>query len=207
MAWRLAPGWFPPRPSTYAYALGLYLGDGCVSAQSRNAWVLQIRLDRAHPEIIAEAQRAIACLLPPACRVHVYDDRHCASSCVQASYQHWPEAFPQHGAGRTHNRPIVLREWQRVLLDKAPQAFLRGLIHSDGCRTINRFRTTLPSGRVAEYAYPRYFFSNRSADIRGLFCEYCDRLGIRWTQSNPRNISVAHRPSVALLDGFVGPKG
>ena len=76
----------------------------------------------------------------------------------------------------------------------------------DGCRTINRFKTELPSGRVAEYAYPRGFFSNRSADIRGLFCEYCERLGIHWTQSNPRNISVSHRRSVALLDSFVPAK-
>jgi hypothetical protein len=64
----------------------------------------------------------------------------------------------------------------------------------------------LPSGRVAEYAYPRYFFSNLSADIRALFCEYCERLGIRWTQSNHRNISVAQRRSVELLDEFIGPK-
>jgi hypothetical protein len=64
----------------------------------------------------------------------------------------------------------------------------------------------LPSGRVGEYAYPRYFFSNLSADIRGLFCEYCDRLGIRWTQSNHRNISVSHRSSVAAMDEFIGPK-
>jgi hypothetical protein len=64
----------------------------------------------------------------------------------------------------------------------------------------------LPSGRVAEYAYPRYFFSNLSPDIRGLFCEACDRLGLRWTQSNHRNISISHRASVALLDEFVGPK-
>jgi hypothetical protein len=83
---------------------------------------------------------------------------------------------------------------------------MRHLIHSDGCRTINRFKTKLPSGRIGEYEYPRYFFSNRSADIRGLFCEYCEVLGIRWTQSNPRNISVSHRDSVALLDSFVGPK-
>ena len=86
------------------------------------------------------------------------------------------------------------------------RGFLRGLIHSDGCRVINRFTTTLPSGRVAEYAYPRYFFSNLSADIRALFCEYCERLGIRWTQSNHRNISVAQRRSVALLDEFIGSK-
>ena len=92
------------------------------------------------------------------------------------------------------------------VVDRFPQEFLRGLLHSDGCRTVNRFTTLLPSGRVAEYAYPRWFFSNRSADIRGLFCEYCERLGIRWTQSNHRNISVSHRASVALLDAFIGPK-
>lgn len=97
-------------------------------------------------------------------------------------------------------------DWQRTIVDEHPEAFLRGLIHSDGCRSVNRFKTTLPSGRVAEYAYPRYFFSNLSSDIRELFCEYCDVLGIRWTQSNHRIISVSHRPSVARLDEFIGPK-
>jgi hypothetical protein len=70
----------------------------------------------------------------------------------------------------------------------------------------NTFTTRLPSGRDATYSYPRYFFSNESADIRAIFCDYCERLGLRWTQSNRRNISIAHRDSVALLDEFVGPK-
>jgi hypothetical protein len=118
----------------------------------------------------------------------------------------WPEAFPQHGPGRKHERKIELTDWQREVVDRFPEEFLRGLVHSNGCRTINRFKTKLPSGRVAEYEYPRWFFSNRSADIRGLFCEYCERLGIGWTQSNPRNISVSHRRSVALLDSFVSAK-
>ena len=109
---------------------------------------------------------------------------------VVGSSKRWPEAFPQHGPGRKHERKIELAAWQREIVDRFPQEFLRGLLHSDGCRTVNRFKTTLPSGRVAEYAYPRWFFSNRSAEIRALFCEYCERLGVRWTQSNPRNISV-----------------
>jgi hypothetical protein len=95
---------------------------------------------------------------------------------------------------------------QQAIVDVHPWAFLRGLLHSDGCRTVNRFSTTLPSGRVAEYAYPRWFFSNRSPDIRGLFCATCDAVGVRWTQSNARNISVSHRDSVALLDERVGAK-
>ena len=72
--------------------------------------------------------------------------------------------------------------------------------------TINRFKTKLPLGRVAEYEYPRWFFSNMSADIRGLLCATCDAVGVHWTQSNHRNISVSHRRSVALLDEHVGPK-
>jgi hypothetical protein len=125
---------------------------------------------------------------------------------VTAGSKHWPDLFPQMGPGRKHERPIVLAPWQREIVDAHPWPFVRGLIHSDGCRTVNRFKTLLPSGRVAQYAYPRYFFSNLSADIRGLFCESCEQLGLRWTQSNHRNISVSHRASVALLDESVGPK-
>ena len=67
-------------------------------------------------------------------------------------------------------------------------------------------RDLLPSGSVGKYSYTRYFFSNLSADIRGLFCATCDQVGVRWTQSNRRNISISHRASVALLDEHVGPK-
>jgi hypothetical protein len=118
----------------------------------------------------------------------------------------WLELFPQYGPGRKHERRIVLAAWQQRIVDGHLELFLRGLVHSDGCRTVNRFKTTLPSGRVAEYAYPRYFFSNLSADIRGLFCEACDALGLRWTLSNHRNVSVSHRTSVARMDAFIGPK-
>jgi hypothetical protein len=59
---------------------------------------------------------------------------------------------------------------------------------------------------VAEYVYPRYFFSNQSGDVRDIFCRHCELLGVHWTQSNPRNISISRRDSVARLDEFVGPK-
>jgi hypothetical protein len=59
---------------------------------------------------------------------------------------------------------------------------------------------------LGRYAYPRHFFTNSLADIRRIFCEHCELLGIRWSQSNSRNISVSHRDSVAVLDSFVGPK-
>ena len=62
--------------------------------------------------------------------------------CIEicASWQHWPCLFPQHGPGRKHHRSIVLEDWQNRIVGCYPRQLLRGLIHSDGCRTINRVR-------------------------------------------------------------------
>jgi len=166
---------------------------------------LSIACDAAYPGIIDEVATAIRTIASGS-RVHVNRRRASAAVAVVAGFRLWPDAFPQHGPGRKHERRIALADWQSKITGRQPEALLRGLIHSDGCRSVNRFRTTLPSGRLAEYAYPRYFFSNLSADIRAIFCRHCDLLGIRWTRSNPRNISVADRRSVAQLDRFVGPK-
>lgn len=134
--------------------------------------------------------------------------RHPQHNCdrVYSGWKLWPVIFPQTAPGKKHLRRIELAPWQWELVRHHRAQFLRGLIHSDGCRTVNRFKTKLPSGRVAEYEYVRYFFSNLSADIRGLFCTVCEEMGIRWTQSNHRNISVSHRDSVAKLEEIVGPK-
>ena len=192
-------------PAAYCYLLGAYLGDGCIQVSPRGAASVAFSLDSRYPRIIEEVRGAIGTLFDdtPANRLYRHDG---SVTVVQASHPALPFAFPQHGAGRKHTREIRLAPWQQELTHAHPRQLLRGLIHSDGCRCINRFKTRLPSGRVAEYEYPRYFFSNLSEDIRGIFCEHCELLGIRWTQSNPRNISISHRRSVALLDEFIGPK-
>jgi hypothetical protein len=200
-----SPTWRPDDARAYSYLLGAYLGDGCIQVLPRGAARLMISLDLAYPGIVTSVEQAARTLLPDARITRVLlDDGGVA--VVRVSHPVLPFAFPQHGAGRKHLREIRLTDWQREVTHRNPKELLRGLIHSDGCRTINRFRTKLPSGRMAEYQYPRYFFSNLSGDIRRIFCEHCELLGIRWTQSNPRNISVSHRRSVALLDEFVGPK-
>jgi hypothetical protein len=66
---------------------------------------------------------------------------------------------------------------------------------------VNRVRV---KGR--NYAYPRYQFSNRSPDIRWLFTQACDRLGVKWRPWTRFHVSVAQRESVAILDRHVGPK-
>lgn len=99
-----------------------------------------------------------------------------------------------------------MADWQLELTHSHPGSLIRGLIHSDGCRVVNRFRTKLPSGRDAEYAYVRYFFSNLSEDIREIFRQSCELLDIRVTQSNDRNLTMCHRDSIAILEELVGPK-
>ena len=188
----------------YAYLLGIYLGDGWIGPLAGSGR-FTVSLDAAYPGIVEEVVAAMRAVLPTAnVRALALPARGTVS--VYSYGLAWLERFPQHGRGPKHLRPIVLTDWQLAIVDAQHEAFLRGLVHSDGCRTVNRFRTTLPSGRVAEYAYPRYFFSNLSADIRGLFSRSCDALGLRWTQSNARNLSVAHRASVARMDRFIGPK-
>jgi hypothetical protein len=196
--------WHPSDEPSYSHLLGLYLGDGHLVRHPRT-YRLVITCDASYPQLVAACETSVMATGLPR-RVREQVDASCRCVRVVADSKRWPEAFPQHGPGRKHDRKIELETWQREIVDRFPREFLRGLLHSDGCRTVNRFTTKLPSGRVAEYAYPRWFFSNRSEDIRGLFCEYCERLGIRWTQSNPRNISVSHRTSVALLDSFVPAK-
>lgn len=120
---------------------------------------------------------------------------------VESTWRHWPVLFPQHGPGRKHRRKIELAPWQQEIVDAAPQGFLRGLIHTDGWRGLNRVRV-----KGKDYAYPRYQFSNRSNDIRNLFTDACDKLGVEWRRWTRYHISVARRDSVALLDGFIGPK-
>ncbi len=120
---------------------------------------------------------------------------------VSAYSTHWHCLFPQHGTGMKHQRRIVLDPWQRRICDRYPHRILRGLIHSDGCRALNRIR-----GPGKTYVYPRYQFSNRSDDIRAIFCDYCDRVGVEWRRMNRWTISVARRDSVARMDRFIGPK-
>jgi hypothetical protein len=105
--------------------------------------------------------------------------------------------FPQHGPGPKHKRLIMLADWQQRIVDRYPAPFIRGLIHSDGCRILNWVNNT---------PYPRYHFSNTSADIRMLFGRACDLLGVDWRPNNATNLSVARRASVTLLDEFIGPK-
>jgi hypothetical protein len=183
----------------YAYLLGQYLGDGCIS-RIGGGFRLRISCCDAYPRIMAETADSIRRVVPEA-TVRFIPRIGCTE--VYATWFHWPCLFPQHGAGVKHERRIALEPWQgAIALDAHPDLFVRGLIHSDGCRCVNRVRGA--NGRP--YAYTRYMFCNRSADIRQLFVDACGRLGVDCRQMNRYNISVARRASVERLDEIVGPK-
>ncbi|MCX4761231.1 transcriptional regulator [Streptomyces sp. NBC_01275] len=196
----------PEAPEAYAYFLGLYLGDGCISTHRREVYFMRIVLDNAWPGVIDECEAAMRSVRPDnsVCRVK---KQGCVA--VTGSSKHWPCLFPQHGPGKKHERRIVLEPWQQAIVDAHPWKFVRGLIHSDGCRITNWTEKTV-DGERKRYEYPRYFFTNVSDDIRLLYTATLDKLGIEWTQSarngNAFNISVAKKASVALMDTHVGPK-
>jgi hypothetical protein len=197
--------WRPVEPAAYCYLLGCYLGDGHITFKAPGAWTLRISCDPEYPRILEEIQTAMRTVfadrLPRA-----FSPTGSAVRVISVSHPSVRDAFPQHGPGKKHERAIVLEAWQDRLSARHPEALIRGLIHSDGCRVTNTVRTTLPSGRAAEYRYTRYFFSNLSADIRQIFRRHCALLGVHVTQSNPRNLSVSRRTSVEILDRHVGPK-
>ncbi|NMO56674.1 helix-turn-helix domain-containing protein [Actinoplanes sp. TBRC 11911] len=186
----------PPDAASYAYLLGLYLGDGHL-VTSTKVPVLRVYCTAAWPGLVEACEEAMLRAL--ARKVHRVTRNGCV--VVGSSSVHWPCFFPQHGPGKKHERPIILADWQQIVVHEHPESLLRGLFHSDGCRATNRVRH---GAKI--YDYPRYNFSNESVDIMRLCQESLDRLGISWRMCRPNMLSVARREAVARLDEFVGPK-
>jgi Helix-turn-helix domain len=193
---------FAALPAEYMYLLGVYLGDGCISGHRRGVYKLRLFLDARYPAIVDACEAAIRTLIPANKTARQARSGGFATSApssnieLSAYSRSWPCLFPQHGPGRKHERPIVLVDWQRELLHNHPEALLRGLIHSDGCRFINTGRN---------WRHARYSFSNNSADIRRIFTDTCDALGLHWTTA-PDTVYVSRKRDVARLDEFIGPK-
>jgi hypothetical protein len=186
---------------SYAYLLGMYLGDGCISRHRRGVWRLRVTLDASYPRVVAECASAMSAVAPRK-RAHVLSRRSCRCVDVSSYWKHWPCYFPQHGQGRKHTRPIVLTDWQLRIVEACVESLLRGLIHSDGTRIV----ATERKGRYVRHA-PRYAFSNRSEDILGIFVTGCQIAGIHCTRASEKQIAVYSKSSVARLDEFVGSKG
>jgi hypothetical protein len=179
----------------YVHLLGLYLGDGCLSRQAREVYKLRIFLDAKYPGIVAEASNDIESVALRQAGKLVR-----GGTCVEvySCWRAWPCLFPQHGDGKKHLRTIELAPWQVHLVAQRPQALLRGLVQSDGCRFQNRGRDGWSS--------PRYAFKNFSLDIHRIFRDACECVGVRWTAAGADTTYVSRKADVAILDEFIGPK-
>jgi len=178
----------------YVYLLGLYLGDGCISSCHRGVFRFRIALDTRYPGIIRSAAAAITEIRGGVSHVQRQPGNWVEVSGYSKS---WPCLFPQHAPGKKHDRPITLTAWQQELVGRWPDQLIRGLIQSDGCRFVN-------TGR-GNWTWPRYSFTQKSDDIRGIFCDACDHMGLHWTQAGTR-IYISRKADVARLDQFIGPK-
>jgi hypothetical protein len=98
-----------------------------------------------------------------------------------------------------------LAPWQTEIVEPHPGPFLRGLFHSDGSRSAN-WTSKAIAGERKRYDYPRWEFSNRSDDIRGLCGWALDLAGIEWRHNGAYKISVSRREAVARLDALIGSK-
>lgn len=183
----------------YAYLLGIYLGDGYI-VRNKRVYFLRVALDTAYPNIINLCCKSIQTLLPEN-KVNVLAVKYSNGCEVVCSYKFWPDLFPQHGEGLKHTREIKLHDWQQTIIEAYPLEFFRGLFHSDGSRFSNVVNGT---------NYPRYQFTNYSSDIRRLFCDTCEHLGLHWTEKaklgKTTDIFISKRPDVAFLDLYIGPK-
>ena len=140
------PSWRPPQLRSYSYLLGLYLGDGCITLSRRATFAkMVITLDAAYPGIVEEGLGAAAACFPDA-RPHRFARSGGSVAALQWNDPALPFAFPQHSRGPKHLRVICLEPWQREITTEFPRELLRGLIHSDGCRTITASR---PNCRAA----------------------------------------------------------
>ena len=77
----------PSRP--YAYLLGMYLGDGCISRSRKGVYRLRIVMDLRYPGIIVECATAITAVRPSK---PMRAGRIPKISCteVYADRKHWP---------------------------------------------------------------------------------------------------------------------
>jgi hypothetical protein len=181
-------------PADYAELLGLYLGDGYIGVLLRTER-LRIFLDARYPVVVDETEALLRRCFP-ANRVGRLS-RHAGAMVVVWTYnRHLSCLFPQHGAGKKHERPIVLEPWQEAQVAAAPWAFLRGCIRSDGCVFVNG------TGRCE---YLSYDFANRSRHIRELFARACDSVGVDCRPARDR-VRIYRRASVELMREHVGIK-
>jgi len=178
------------KEKSYSYILGVYLGDGHITKMART-YRIRIFQDTKYPGLIKLHGDELSnlldknkiCLVKNAnsnCMVIV------AYSCIL------PIIFPQHGAGRKHNRKIKLEEWQEEIIKRFPIEFISGLLYSDGCIFYSK-------GKLC------YEFSNMSKNILEIFEWVCDLLNVKHTRTW-KSVNIRKKSEVEKIAKLVPTK-
>jgi hypothetical protein len=180
----------PDKYKHYAYALGCYLGDGCISKHPRT-YVIRIATNSNDVDIISRQQRVLEFLFPNPVNVC---KRECNCVDIKMYGSYLPTVFPQHGTGLKHKRKIKLEDWQLDICDKHPEFLFAGLVDTDGCRYIHTQK---------KYQWPTYQFTNMSEDIKDIFEKCCKLLGIKYSRTNHKNMYMRSAKNVQYIDNLL----
>lgn len=156
----------------YAYILGLYLGDGYINLSNEKyaVYALRITQDAKYTSMIEEHRTALTT---------VFGNKTCVvkhgknAKNIMIYSKKIPRLFPQIGKGLKHSRDVSLIDWQREIVNKFPDQFIRGLIQTDGCRYIAKY---VSSDKNASQV--RYSFTNTSVHIVEELMKVCSLLGL-----------------------------
>jgi hypothetical protein len=187
------------KKEAYAYLLGLYLGDGHIvktkPLKNGNAvYKFRIFQDAKYTNLIQLCIDKMKILFES--EVNIINKPGCKE--IFCYKNNIPEIFPQHGPGKKHTREIVLQAWQKDIVRIYPKDFLKGLIHSDGCRYLS-----VP-GNIDSI---KYEFKNTSSDILGYFDWACSLLDVDTRRHSCGKASILRtKKDVNIFESFIGPK-
>lgn len=154
----------------YAYVIGLYLGDGCISKFARTSRLRLYFHSHNNEDIINRATLSLNKIFPKN-NISRYNQLHVNCSVVGVYNKNLPDLFPQHGTGKKHSRDVSLKPSQLDLMTDAYARFiLAGLHDSDGCMYHEQLRR-------------RFVFTNTSPDIIDIYKKVLEMYAIEFTES------------------------
>lgn len=183
------------KQKVYSYIFGLYLGDGHIiqtktCKNGNKVYKFRIFQDAKYKNLIDLCIKKLEFLFGT--KVSIVKKINCAEIVTYKS--NLTVLFPQHGPGKKHLRLIELADWQKEIVRKYPKEFIKGLIHSDGCRYL--------SNNIVKYELKNY-----STDILGYFEWACGLINVDTRRhSNGKATILRNKKDVDIFETFIGPK-
>jgi hypothetical protein len=186
------------KQAAYSFILGEYLGDGWIRTLKRT-YRLDIFNDQRYEDLNRLIENQMQVLFPIN-KVNRLNHNGAWILCVHNNLM--PHLFPQHAKGEKWQRKIELADWQKIIIQKYPKEFIKGLIYSDGC---------IYNQNVNNKDYLRYNFVQKSKDITEIFLWALSLIGIKkepYLHPSKQMYVIQNfsQEEVLLLSSFIPPK-